>query len=162
MAEVRLSRAFGVGPSGIVLSAALLAVAYWVKSYVPLPPLFGGPTIPRVALAAGVVFSILMVIWSVRSLPIADRGRGVCTRGAYRYVRHPVYAAFSSIGAIGLALYCNHPVFLLWFVAVQLLWRWLVRFEEQMMVVEFGAQYERYMESTGQLFPRFGRRRSGP
>lgn len=159
---MRPSRTFGVGPSGIVLSAALLAVAFWVKLYIPLPPLFSSPTIPRVALAAGVGFSILVVIWSLRSLPIGDRGHGVCTSGAYRYVRHPVYSAFSSIGALGLALYCNHPVFLLWFVAVQVLWHWLVQFEEQIMVWEFGEEYERYMERTGRLIPRLDRRRSEP
>jgi protein-S-isoprenylcysteine O-methyltransferase Ste14 len=159
---MRLSKTFGVGPSGIVLSAVLLGVAYQVERYIPLPPLFNGSTIPNAALAGGVVFSILMVIWSVRSLPVGERGHGVCTSGAYRYVRHPVYAAFSSIGALGLALYFNHPVFLLWFVAIQLLWRWLVRSEEQMMVREFGEEYELYMERTGRLFPRLGKRRSKP
>jgi protein-S-isoprenylcysteine O-methyltransferase Ste14 len=159
---MRLSRAFGVGPSGIVLSAILMGAAIWVKPYLPLPELFADPTIPKVALAVGVTFSILMVIWSLRSLPVTARGQGVCTRGAYRYLRHPVYAAFSSIGALGLALYYNHPVFLLWFVAVQLLWHWLVRFEEQMMLEEFGEEYVLYMQRTGRLFPRLRRRRGNP
>jgi len=153
---MKLPRRFGVGPFGILLSAALFVVVYWVKPYIPLPPLFAGTTVPKVALGAGVVFSVVMVVWSVRSLPIGERGQGVCTSGAYRYVRHPVYAAFSSIGALGLALYFNHPVFLVWIVAVQLLWHWLVQFEEQMMVVEFGEEYVRYMEHTGRFLPRLG------
>ena len=159
---MKLTRRFGVGPIGISGSLALLAVAFWVKPYIPLPPLFASTAVPRVALAAGVVFSVLTVIWSVRSLPFGERGQGVCTSGSYRYVRHPVYAAFSSVGALGLALYFNHPVFLIWVVAVQLLWHWLVRFEEQSMVEEFGEEYERYMQRTGRFIPRFGRHRSEP
>ncbi len=157
---MRMPRQFGVGPIGIVSSAALFAVAFWVRPHIPLPPVFASPTIPRIALGAGIVFSILVVVWSVRSLPIHRRGLEVCADGPYRYVRHPVYAAFSSIGAPGLALYFNHPVFLLWFVAIQPLWHWLVRFEEQMMVEEFGEEYVRYMEHTGRLIPSFGRRLS--
>jgi len=159
---MKLPRRTGVGPPGIFLSALLLAVAFWVKPYIPLPPLFARPTIPEIALGAGIVFSVLLVVWAVRSLPIQKRGMGVCSNGAYRYVRHPVYGAFSSVGALGLALYFNHPIFLLWFVAIQFLWNWLVRFEEQMMVEEFGEEYEQYMEYTGRLLPRFGRRPSEP
>ena len=159
---MKLPRRTGVGPPGLLLSAAFLAAAFWAKPYIPLPPLFTNPTVPKIALGAGVVLSILVVVWSLRSLPIQKRGLGVCANGPYRYVRHPVYVAFSSIGALGLAFYFNHPVFLLWFVAIQLIWHRLVQFEEQMMVEEFGEEYVRYMEHTGRLFPRFGRRPSGP
>ena len=159
---MKLPRRTGVGPPGLFISAALLAGAFWVKPYIPLHPLFANPAIPRIALGASIALSILLVVWSVRSLPVQKRGLGVCADGPYGYVRHPVYVAFASIGALGLAIYLNHPIFLLWFVAIQPLWHWLVRFEEQMMVEEFGEEYERYMEHTGRLFPHLGRRRSGP
>lgn len=161
-AEMKLPRQFGVGPIGIVSSAALLAVAIWAARRISVAPLFANPTIPRLALLAGIVISILMVVWSVRSLPVQTRGLKVCAAGPYRYVRHPVYAAFSTIGALGLALYANSPIFLLWFVAIQPLWNWLVRFEEQAMLDGFGEEYEHYMEHTGRLFPRFGQRSSEP
>jgi protein-S-isoprenylcysteine O-methyltransferase Ste14 len=141
----------------------LLAIAFWLEPYVPLPPLFPSPVAPRACLVVAVIASIMMVIWSIRSLPVNMRGRAVCVSGAYRYVRHPVYAAFTTIGALGLALYLNHPVFLLWLIAVQAWWHWLIPFEERTMVEEFGGEYERYMERTGRFVPRFwqGRARSG-
>jgi protein-S-isoprenylcysteine O-methyltransferase Ste14 len=159
---VRLPKAFGVGPFGIVGSAALLAVAFWLEPYIPLQPLFPSSTIPRACFVVAAILSIMTVVWSVRSLPVSMRGRGVCMRGAYRHVRHPVYAAFTTIGALGLALYLNHPVFLLWLLAVQVWWHWLIPFEERTMVEEFGDEYERYMAQTGRFVPRFWQSRTRP
>jgi protein-S-isoprenylcysteine O-methyltransferase Ste14 len=154
---VRLPRQLGIGPFGILGSALLLAAAFWLKDYVPLSPIFSSPTIPRLCLLFGIVLSALVAIWSVRSLPIDKRGTGVCTTGAYRYVRHPVYAAFTSIGALGLALYFNHTVFLVWLLAVQAWWHWLIPIEERSMIEEFGDEYEQYMQRTGRFIPRFVR-----
>lgn len=81
-------------------------------------------------------------------------GHQLITTGVYKYVRHPMYAAF-----------------LLWGVAQPLLlynwiagWSHLVSFiplyilrvprEEQMMLDEFGEEYQSYMNKTGRVIPR--------
>jgi protein-S-isoprenylcysteine O-methyltransferase Ste14 len=97
-------------------------------------------------------------IWSFRSLPASQRGRGLCTQGAYRWVRHPLYASFISLGAPGLAVFLNHWIDLLWVVALHLLWHLVIVFEEKNMVAQFGDEYLTYAKRTGRFVPRLWRK----
>lgn len=78
-------------------------------------------------------------------------------RGPYRYVRHPMYAAFFVMG-IGFGLLSAN-----WLVGViylgPLLVMYMVRVtaEEEMMIGRFGDSYREYMKNTGRLYPRFWR-----
>jgi protein-S-isoprenylcysteine O-methyltransferase Ste14 len=75
-------------------------------------------------------------------------------RGIYTYVRHPMYLSFLLSGVGTLLLSAN------WFIGASLLiWFWImylgrINHEEQMMISEFGEQYETYMHSTGRLLPK--------
>lgn len=81
------------------------------------------------------------------------------TRGVYRRIRHPMYAAIFLFGlAQGLML----PNWLAgWSALVSFGVMYLARTprEEQMMIEVFGQEYRDYMRRTGRLLPRFG---SGP
>jgi protein-S-isoprenylcysteine O-methyltransferase Ste14 len=76
------------------------------------------------------------------------------TDGVFRYIRHPMYAAHILWGLAAALMLPNWLAGagpLLVFIA-QYLTR--VGLEERMMLEQFGAAYERYMQRTGRIFPR--------
>jgi len=75
------------------------------------------------------------------------------TVGLYRYVRHPMYAAFFLWGLAQLLLLPNWiagPAGLIGFV---ILFGFRVGREEKMMIDAFGDQYRDYMKRTARLIP---------
>jgi protein-S-isoprenylcysteine O-methyltransferase Ste14 len=76
------------------------------------------------------------------------------TAGVFQYVRHPMYAAHLLWGvATPLMLHNWIAGFAFLLVSgVQYLSR--VSAEEQMMLEQFGEQYERYMQRTGRIIPK--------
>lgn len=89
--------------------------------------------------------------WSI-TLEVQEEHRLV-TQGIYRHVRHPMYLAlllYSSGLTLVLPNWVAGPSYL---VAVALLFTLRVGPEEQMMLEEFGKDYEAYMERTKRLIP---------
>lgn len=75
------------------------------------------------------------------------------TSGPYARIRHPLYTAMIGYGT-GLALVTANWVFIvLAVVVIAGLFARIPR-EEQMMIGEFGEEYQAYMSRTGRLFPR--------
>ena len=97
-------RVFGAGPRGLLISLALLALAWRMESEAGLPSIAGSHVARWVVFALTAVGSIGVIIWSAKSLSPAARGKHLVTTGAYRYLRHPLYAAFVSCLNFGLAV----------------------------------------------------------
>jgi protein-S-isoprenylcysteine O-methyltransferase Ste14 len=87
-------------------------------------------------------------------------GSRLCTRGPFRFVRHPMYAAWISLIVPGVVLILNRWVGVLWLAALHPLWHGLVRREEHTMEGLFGEAYRRYAARTGRFLPRPGVLRS--
>lgn len=89
-----------------------------------------------------------------RTLELQER-HALITRGVYRRMRHPMYAAIWLFAAAQALLLPN------WIAA----WSGLAGFapmyflrtprEEKMMMEAFGAEYAAYMKRTYRIFPRF-------
>ena len=80
-------------------------------------------------------------------------GHTLVTEGAYRRIRHPMYAAHWLWAVAQVLLVDNWlagPAFLVLFVPLYL---FRVPREEQMMLGRFGEEYEAYMARTGRLLP---------
>jgi protein-S-isoprenylcysteine O-methyltransferase Ste14 len=120
----------------------------------PGGPLFESLRTRLIIVALSGALALAIVVWSLRSLPVSMRGRGVCRSGPFRFVRHPLYAAFLSLFNFGFALYLNHWVYVLWAILLHPLWHSIVRSEELLMVGEFGREYEEYIRETGRFVPR--------
>ena len=101
-------RIFGVGPRGFLISLALLALAWQLESTAGLASITASHFFRWVVFVFTVVVSTLVVVWSIKSLPLNTRGKELATSGAYRYVRHPLYAAFLSCLNFGLAILLNN------------------------------------------------------
>lgn len=74
------------------------------------------------------------------------------TRGMYRYVRHPIYFGVLCV-VTGIALFTTSLLGLvvMWGVIPFFLRR--IRLEEQMLLEEYGSEYEDYRKRTKKLVP---------
>lgn len=149
---------FGSGPAGLAVSIVLFIIAFWLTGQIPLPPLSGNQTLLDSVFIIASLLTLAIIVWSVRSLPPADRGRKLCTSGAFRYVRHPLYAAFLSVFNFGLAIWLNSYIMVIWAVLLHPLWHYIVRDEETMMIGLFGDEYREYGKRTGRFLPRLAGR----
>ena len=104
--------------------------------------------------------------WSQQSLgknwsdsPLLLKGQEMIASGPYRWIRHPIYAAFLLILGSPLLISANWFVGGMWIGMTGLDVASRVRAEEAMMVGQFGEQYHAYMQRTGRLLPRLLRGR---
>jgi protein-S-isoprenylcysteine O-methyltransferase Ste14 len=150
------------------LEIALLTLA-WIAFFVPLvwvvSPVFAFAdySLHPVALFAGVAclavglwlfarsHADLGTNWSI-TLEVREK-HALVTKGIYRAVRHPMYAALL-LYSIGQALVVpNWIVGPSYGVAMALLFAFRAGPEERMMLQEFGKDYETYMQRTKRLVP---------
>jgi protein-S-isoprenylcysteine O-methyltransferase Ste14 len=77
----------------------------------------------------------------------------IVTTGPYSRIRHPLYTAMFGYG-IGIALVTANWFFI--FFAVAMIAGLFARVpkEEQMMIENFGEEYQAYMQRTGRFFPK--------
>ncbi|MBU2552082.1 MAG: isoprenylcysteine carboxylmethyltransferase family protein [Proteobacteria bacterium] len=150
----QLKKYFGMGMIGAGISLALLAVAWAIDHFWSWP----GIMTDRVVL--GRIGAVLMAlglglhIWSFATLRnwwFHDR---LCTGGPFRFVRHPMYAAWITLICPGLALELNSWPILVWAVCLHPLWHVLVWPEERLMAERFGEDYQALAARTGRFIPR--------
>jgi protein-S-isoprenylcysteine O-methyltransferase Ste14 len=89
--------------------------------------------------------------WSI-SLKVRE-GHKLVTRGVYRYVRHPMYAAFWLWAVAQCLLLPNWVAGLAGLVGFGTLFFGRVSREEALMVESFGDEYRAYMQSTARIVP---------
>ena len=150
----QFSRVFGSGPIGLGISLALLLIASWINEWIQLSPISDNPSLGEAIFSISILMTLIIFVWGARSLRSTDRGNKLCTTGAYRFVRHPRYAAYLSFFNFGLALYLNSYVYLVWAALLYPIWHYLVRFEERRMVDTFGEAYIEYRKKTGCFLPK--------
>jgi protein-S-isoprenylcysteine O-methyltransferase Ste14 len=130
------------------------------------PPLefFRFATLPRVSFLTWVGFIVFLMglilqalaMWQLGSLFTVrlgiQPGNELITTGVYRFIRHPGYTSYIlSILGIGFMLSSIITSGLSIIVTLFLLWR--IKYEEEMLLNQFGAEYRIYMESTKRLIP---------
>ena len=148
-------RIFGAGPRGFLISLALFALAWQVKPVLALPNITTSHLTRWLFFTLATIGSIALLVWSVKCLPPAARGKELVTTGAYRFLRHPIYAAFLSCLNFGFAVLLNNWIYIIWAVLLHGVWHWNIRSEEKLMMQEFPEKYEEYCRSTGRFFPKF-------
>ena len=147
-------RIFGAGPRGLLISLALLVLAWRLEPAAGLLSITASHTVRWVVFVLTTVSAIAIVIWSTRSLSVTARGKELATTGAFRYIRHPLYAAFLSCFNFGVAVLFNNWIYIIWAILLHVVWHWNVRSEEKLMKQEFPEDYEKYCQITGRFVPR--------
>ncbi|MDD5427614.1 MAG: isoprenylcysteine carboxylmethyltransferase family protein [Candidatus Omnitrophica bacterium] len=150
----RLGKVFGSGPVGLSISLVLFFIASWLNKQINPPPLSNNQSLLNLIFIISILMTLAVIVWSVKSLPASERGNKLCVTGAFKYVRHPLYAAFLSIFDFGLAIYLNSYIFILWAVLLHPICHYVVRYEERLMIDIFGEAYLDYQKKTGRFFPR--------
>jgi protein-S-isoprenylcysteine O-methyltransferase Ste14 len=159
MSISKYQKIFGVGPFGLLIGLLLLGALLLIDS------MYQHVAILSRARPLRVIGTVLLAIWicwhfwcfrTIYSCWTKDR---LCTKGPYRFVRHPMYAGGVFLAGTGVALMFNSWIILLWPFFAYTIWSVLVRKEERMMAAIFGEEYDRYAMQTCRLFPRLRRKR---
>ena len=90
-------RLFGAGPPGTLISALLLAVSELLARHFNHLQITSSDALRFTVFILLSLVTLLIIAWSIRSLPPGKRGRTLVTSGAFRYFRHPLYGAFGGI-----------------------------------------------------------------
>jgi len=150
----KFAKIFGSGPIGLLMSLILLVIAMGVNKQIDFLKISDNQFILNAVFFVMSFITVVLIIWSIKSLPASARGNHLCTSGAFKYVRHPLYASFLSVFNFGLALYLNSYLFILWAVCLYPIWHYVVRYEEKMMIQIFKEEYVEYQKKAGRFFPK--------
>jgi len=142
------------GRLGLIISLFLFVLAVLFEKRLDLPQIFSNIVIARSLSAVFAVVFVILFSWSVRSLPRAERDNTLCTKGAYKYFRHPIYAAFLSAFNPGLAFFLNNYIYLIWAILLHPIWHLIINQEEKLLIEIFGDDYIAYQSSTGRFIPK--------
>jgi len=150
----RLKKIFGIGPAGATISLFLLAVFVWADSMIKLSVVARYPGLMKIIGIVLIILGFALHFWSFSTLRSWWADDKLCTRGPFKYVRHPMYTAWITFICPGIALYLNSWFYLFWVVSLHLLWHKLVKKEETIMINGFGDIYKDYARRTGRFFPK--------
>jgi len=156
MPRPSLRKIFGIGPLGALISIGLLILAVWIDRHDGLGAItqYGRPI--RWIGGLLILCGLGLHGWSLITLRQWWVENQLCTRGPFRFVRHPMYAAWISLIAPGVVLILNRWIYVLWLVSLHPVWHALVRREEGSMESLFGDVYRGYAAHTGRFLPRPG------
>lgn len=112
------------------------------------------PVIGGAVIAAGGVLlaSTLRVFESWRLLARIEPGHRLCTRGPFRFVRHPIYLAMDLL-AVGTFLWVPSPIVLAGAALVAVAGDLRARGEERLLTEVFGDEYREYCRRTARAVP---------
>lgn len=150
----RFAKVFGIGPIGLFVSLLLFALTLLLSRRFDTLKISDNRPLLTVIFVITSLISAGLIVWSVKSLPTAERGNHLHTSGAYKHVRHPLYASFLWVFDFGLALFLNSYLFVFWALLLHPIWHLLVRYEERLMVTTFKDQYLEYQKRAGRFFPK--------
>ncbi|MBW1781082.1 MAG: isoprenylcysteine carboxylmethyltransferase family protein [Deltaproteobacteria bacterium] len=154
----RLQKIFGVGPTGAGISLLFFGLFTWADGLMGRPAIMTHAAPLKALGAACVILGLGLHFWAFSTLRNWWNNDTLCTKGPFRYFRHPMYAAWITFVFSGVALYLNSWMYLLWVLSLHPIWHRLVRKEETTMLITFGDTYEDYARRTGRFIPRISHR----
>jgi protein-S-isoprenylcysteine O-methyltransferase Ste14 len=94
----------------------------------------------------------LWIIFGKKSQP-----QGVVRKGVFRFVRHPIYLSEILLYLGLLFLNISLAAALVWIMAILFL-HYISRYEEKLLLVRFGKEYEQYTRDVPMWIPRIWRK----
>lgn len=146
-------RIFGVGPLCTIMGVVLVVLFFYLGNFLDIPQIALSDAFVRVILITTIILTLLSFFWGMISLPTSKRGKEVIAKGAYAYVRHPLYASFLVFFVLGMGVYLkSYTVLVAWLLLLFICGK-IVEKEEQLMVKEFGKKYQKYQKKTKKFIP---------
>ncbi|MFW9929984.1 MAG: isoprenylcysteine carboxylmethyltransferase family protein, partial [Candidatus Thorarchaeota archaeon] len=116
--------------------------------------------IPETIRVLGIILFLVVIIsmwWVLKTLNInfdsQAQNRFVVSSGPYKYIRHPMYLVFI-IQAFTQGLITSNTVIFIGFFSIILLVILRIRYEEQLLIQEFGEKYLKYKKTTKRIIPK--------
>ena len=113
----------------------------------------------RIAGGLLIFAGLVLHFWTMYTLRNWWVKNQLCTTGPFRWFRHPMYAAWITLVSLGVALYFNSWILLIWVVSLHPVWHRLIIGEERVMADHFPDTYHAYAKRTGRFVPRLRNRR---
>jgi protein-S-isoprenylcysteine O-methyltransferase Ste14 len=152
-----LKNLLGLGPHllllGLLLEGSTIVIRQWISF--PIPLTFA----MRVLLTAPCVGACLVgMIWFNRSLNLRqahllDGKNELIKRGAFDYVRHPLYSTIMITIPPLMIIWFSDLLFFIPWVLIVVLSHYVVSLEERGLIEVFGEDYEKYRMCVPALIP---------
>lgn len=112
MALNKYQKIFGVGPLGAFISFLSFGLAWLVDRGLGHPQILSDPSLLRWVALVLFALGLFLHFWTLVTLKNWWKKDRLCTKGPFKYLRHPMYAVWVSFIAFGLALFFNSRVIL--------------------------------------------------
>ena len=150
----RMSR-WGIAPLWVVCSLLYGALVGWVQhSWLPDLTMIWPP--PTVGWAMGILLigaGLIIYVAGTRRLVRAWAEDRLETGGVYAWMRHPIYSAFIMFLVPGVVIVLRSVLGLTIPVFMYVLFRVLIRREEQYLAERFGEEYLVWRRRTSAILP---------
>lgn len=149
----QLKKFFGVGPIGVIFTLVAWSAALLIEKSLSIPKISIHPILRAGLMAMFTIDALYLLIGSNVQLRKSGRGNDLLTEGPYQFIRHPIYSTwiYSFTGLLSMILYSW--VIIISVIPINMFWSWLVTFEENKMLKQYGSKYQEYMNRTGQFLP---------
>lgn len=146
---------WGVGPKfallSFVFSIIMMSIHYFTK------PLFIIDAVPQsvisftaiLLLITGIPFFLL----SAKTISKVYAQNSLCTSGVYSTCRHPLYSSFIFFLVPGIVLFLNSWLLLTLPFVMYVIFRILIKKEENYLKDEFGEEFIIYKKNVDLVFP---------
>ena len=148
---------FGSGPTGLAVTFSVWIVAVGISQFLSLPSIVIPEGMWWFLFVLFVIDFFVTIAWSLKHLPFSKRGKELVTTGPYTWSRHPLYSAFIWRGTGIVVLLSRSWTVLFSALPISIFWAWHITGEEESLLKRFGNDYRKYMENTGQFFPKLKR-----
>ena len=145
---------FGIGPLGTLISMLMFVAAWLMDLWMEHPQIQANPVCLRWVAGFLIVSGLCFHSWTFVTLRNWWKSDQLCTKGPFRYFRHPMYAAWVTFISMGVAFWLNSWVYVFWALLLQPIWHALAKREEEIVEDIFGDEYRRYAARTGRFVPR--------
>ncbi len=144
------------GDAGQLLLFGLFLVVWVGDSFFLHLSTFPSQWVPLSVRLVLLGLSLLAAVYLARAgLAVAHEKRPdyIVSNGAFRYVRHPLYLA-SLLTYLGLAIATLSLVSVGLLVVILGFYSYIASYEEQLLQMRFGEEYQTYKRRTGKWLPR--------
>ncbi|MHA1588151.1 MAG: isoprenylcysteine carboxylmethyltransferase family protein [Candidatus Thorarchaeota archaeon] len=149
-----------IGMAVIILGYLISAIVYVLIPEYIVWAQFPFPALVRWAGCAVALMTIPLLAWIHITLGkhfspdlVMKDNHMIVTSGPYSRVRHPMYTVLITF-SIGVSIISANLLLIAFSVLLVMLFPFLARQEEQMLLDGLGEEYGQYMERTGRFFPR--------
>jgi protein-S-isoprenylcysteine O-methyltransferase Ste14 len=146
-------RLFGSGPACIITGIIVIAIAYYLELLLKIPKIGIPDYLSNSIFVIAVALTLAIMAWGFLSLPLKKRGRELVTDKAFRYFRHPIYAAFLDFFVFGLGFYLKSYGILASGIVLIFVCGKIVEKEEEYLIKQFGPKYKDYRKKTKKFIP---------